>query len=208
MLSPLDWAMVEAWKERGIPVRIAIRAIETVFDRVDKQPNKARSIKSLSYCRDEVEAQYEEWLSAQVGKTSADETEDSPESDETGALNEETIQAHIAKLRVSLRDAKVGKNLRPVLTEVSGKLEELGKVIKDSESVEKDLAALESLIDEALLKDRNESDFAAIKSKVKKQLTEYEGKMEQDVYEKTFELMLLKNLREETGIPRLSLFYL
>jgi hypothetical protein len=32
--------------------------------------------------------------------------------------------------------------------------------------------------------------------------------MEPDVYKTTFELMLLKRLREEAGIPRLGLFYL
>jgi hypothetical protein len=32
--------------------------------------------------------------------------------------------------------------------------------------------------------------------------------MEQEVYQRTFDLMLLKQLRERANVPRLSLFYL
>ncbi len=70
LLSPLDWALIEAWKERGVPLFIVLRAIEMVFDQAQardaNQPRK-RPIKSLLYCRDEVETQYAVWLEAQVG---------------------------------------------------------------------------------------------------------------------------------------------
>lgn len=70
LLSPLDWALIEAWKERGVPLFIVLRAIELIFDqaaaRDASQPRK-RPIKSLLYCRDEVETQYAVWLEAQVG---------------------------------------------------------------------------------------------------------------------------------------------
>lgn len=70
LLSPLDWALIEAWKERGVPLFIVLRAIEMVFDQVqarDEVAVRKRPIKSLLYCRDEVEAQYAVWLEAQVG---------------------------------------------------------------------------------------------------------------------------------------------
>ena len=68
LLSPLDWALIETWQERGIPLHIILRGIENVFDAHDKNPNKRRTIKSLSYCKEEIEAQYAEWLEMQVGK--------------------------------------------------------------------------------------------------------------------------------------------
>ena len=61
LLSPLDWALIEGWQERGVPLHVVLRAIETVFDGYDRQPNQNRTIKSLFYCREEVEAQYVEW---------------------------------------------------------------------------------------------------------------------------------------------------
>ena len=62
LLSPLDWALIETWQERGIPLRIVLRGIEKVFDGVDKQTAQKRTVKSLIYCREEIEAQYAEWL--------------------------------------------------------------------------------------------------------------------------------------------------
>jgi hypothetical protein len=69
-LSPLDWAMMESWQERGVPLHIVIRAIESVFDVFDKQPPGTRAIKSLFYCREEIEVQYAEWVTSQTGKSS------------------------------------------------------------------------------------------------------------------------------------------
>ena len=37
-LSPLDWALIEVWQDRGIPLHIVIRSIESVFDVFDRQP--------------------------------------------------------------------------------------------------------------------------------------------------------------------------
>ena len=95
-LSPLDWALIEAWQDRGIPLHIVIRSIESVFDVFDKQPPGTRTIKSLFYCREEIEAQYTEWLASQVGK-----------SDDSVVENEqfstEVISEHISKSIAALK---------------------------------------------------------------------------------------------------------
>jgi hypothetical protein len=31
LLSPIDWAMIEGWQERGVPLHIVLRGIESVF---------------------------------------------------------------------------------------------------------------------------------------------------------------------------------
>jgi len=68
LLSPLDWALIETWQERNVPLPIILRAIERVFDSVDKQPARKRTVKSLTYCREEIESLYAEWLKTQIGK--------------------------------------------------------------------------------------------------------------------------------------------
>src|SRR5205085_11238667 len=65
-LGTLDWALMSAWKEMGIPLHVVLRGIETAFDSYDAKPRK-RSVKTLMYCQEEVEAQYAEWLESQVG---------------------------------------------------------------------------------------------------------------------------------------------
>ena len=66
MLSPIDWALIEGWKERGVPLHVVVRAIEHAFDSHESKKQK-RTVKTLLYCQEEVEAQYAEWLESRVG---------------------------------------------------------------------------------------------------------------------------------------------
>src|SRR5712691_11771138 len=78
MLSPIDWALIESWKERGVPLHVVLRAIEHAFDSYESKKRK-RSVKTLLYCQEEVEAQYAEWLESRVG--SHDEAQAESEDD-------------------------------------------------------------------------------------------------------------------------------
>src|SRR3982750_1202915 len=101
LLSPLDWALIEGWQDRAIPLHIVLRAIESVFDGFDKQPNQNRTIKSLFYCREEVEAQFAEWTAAQVGSHT-----NGPgkllSADTENALSREAVVEYIRKAADSL----------------------------------------------------------------------------------------------------------
>src|SRR3954469_11395493 len=88
-LSPLDWALIEAWQERGVPLHIVIRSIESVFDVYDQQPPGTRTIKSLFYCREEIESQHAEWLRSRAGSDDGEETASS-------GFSIETVRSHIA----------------------------------------------------------------------------------------------------------------
>ena len=74
MLSPMDWALIESWKERGVPLHVALRGIEHAFDSHDAKKQK-RTVKTLLYCVEEVEAQYAEWLESRVGSHEPAEAE-------------------------------------------------------------------------------------------------------------------------------------
>src|ERR1700753_1145972 len=69
LLSPMDWALIESWKEMGVPLHVALRGIERAFDSYEARPRN-RSVKSLMYCQEEVEAQFAEWLESQRGASS------------------------------------------------------------------------------------------------------------------------------------------
>src|SRR5437660_4229631 len=66
LLSSMDWALIESWKGTGVPLHVALRGIEQAFDSYEAKPRK-RSVKTLLYCQEEVEAQYAEWLESRVG---------------------------------------------------------------------------------------------------------------------------------------------
>jgi hypothetical protein len=202
-LSPLDWALIEAWQERGIPLHIVLRSIESVFDVYDKQPVGTRSIKSLFYCREEIEIQYIEWLRGQTGK--GQETGDG--SHETG-ITVDAIREHIADAIGKLK--AIGReDLREEAGRAVTRLEELDAGLTDNfESVDKTLGDIEKLLDRGLQSNWDKPHLKLLEREVAGQLKAYKAEMEPEAYRQTFELMLLKRLREEAGVPRLGLFYL
>ena len=201
LLSPLDWALMEVWQERGIPLHVALRAIESVFDAFDKKPT-TRTIKGLMFCREEVEAQYEEWLRSQAGKA-----EDAAEG--TGdELSPEIVSSHISKLIEELRRLKC-PSLSEDIERAATRLEELGQNLgEDFEHIDKSLADIEHFLDNAMLTNSDPEHLKRSEKQTAEQLRPYKAAMEKDAYKNTFDLMLLKQLREENGIPRLTLFYL
>jgi len=213
LLSPLDWALIETWQERGIPLHIVLRGIERVFDTVDKQPPRKRSVKNLFYCKEEIEAQYAEWLDSQVGKDSKVESRESrvesseSKTKESSLFSDEAISAHLEKVSAELKIAKdkFKDELRETLERVENRLAELRGSFSTAETLEESLEKLDALVDESLLRAFSTDD---LKSEIEKSLASYRNKMDAEVYQRTFDLMILKRLRERAEIPRLSLFYL
>ena len=200
LLSPIDWAMIESWQERGIPLHVALRAIENVFDGFDKKPGP-RTIKGLLYCREEIEAQYEEWVRSQTGKS-----DEGPENEK--AYSTEAIAEHIHGAIDHLRGLE-NKNLRDDLDRAATRLEELlANLGDDMELIDKTLTDIETFLDRAMLTNSDKLHLKTLEKEVSSQLKSYKSGMEADVYKKTFDMMLLKRLRETQGVPRLSLFYL
>lgn len=227
LLSPLDWALIENWQEREIPLHVILRAIENVFDGFDKQPSRKRSVKSLFYCKEEIEAQYSEWLEMQTGATAQMQSPNSAEVQGTkfkvqshiaqntnSAKNDffsaDSIEIHLENAATDLQSAKAAAkgDVLETLERVLNRLDELKRDISNAEKLEQSLEKLDSLIDESLLNSTAPETLSALKSETEKNLVSYKTKMETEVYQRTFELMLLKRLREIAGIPRLSLFYL
>lgn len=216
LLSPLDWALIESWQEREVPLHIVLRGIERVFDTIDKQPNRKRSVKSLLYCKEEIEAQFAEWLESQVGAAGGQQPAGgSQQSANNGAhsgkselFSAEAIAAHLENVSADLSEtlqAVAGGDLRETLERVLTRLGEVAGNYETAEKLEETLEKLDALIDESLLKT---SDTAHLKAETEKNLASYRGKMEPEVFRRTYDLMILKKLREQAKIPRLSLFYL
>ena len=205
LLSPLDWALIEGWQERGVPLHIVLRCIEKVFDGVDAQPHRKRTVKSLSYCKEEVEAQYAEWLEMQIGKSEGELTVTHEADDDV--FSERSLAEHIERVTASFRGIVAGcdDKLRETFERVLVRLEELEGSSETAEQLEETLGKLDDLIDDTLVEhlatDEKCDEIAA-------RIASYKDSMDREAYARTFGLMLRKHLREEAEIPRLSLFYL
>lgn len=202
-LSPLDWALIETWQDRGIPLHIVIRSIESVFDVFDKQPAGTRTIKSLFYCREEIEVQYKEWQTSQTGKS-----EETADDAATAAFSTEAVAAHIANAIQELK-ANSMSALKEDIERAIARLNELStNMSSDFATIDATLGDIEKLLDRAMLTKWESSHLKTLEKEVAGQLRGYKADMDADAYKNTYDLMLLKRLREEAGIPRLGLFYL
>lgn len=212
LLSPLDWALIESWKERNVPLHVALRGIEKAFDSWESRPRK-RSVKTLLYCQEEVEAQYAEWVAAHVGENIGPAVS---ASDEALPFAREEILEHLRRGRlqlVAIANARNEEELAETLQRTIAVLEELEKdlvsgALVDAQKLETSLTGLERMLSEAIMSALPLATLEAIKQQTKDQLKPYRRQMEKAAYEQTFANLLLKRLRETFAIPRLSLFYL
>ena len=214
-LSPMDWALMETWKQQGVPLHIVLRGIEKSFDSFEARPRK-RTVKSLLYCQEEVEAQYAEWTEARVGAPSSSAA-GSSESDST-PFSVEAISEHLQRCREALlevadtRRQKQEDDLSEAMTRAAALLTEIEEDLAagatlDTRKLEDSLGGLERMLNDSMFAVATSAELEAQKTAVKEQLKPYRNHMEAVVYNQTFNNLLLKRLREQFGVPRLSLFY-
>ena len=210
-LSPMDWALMETWKQQGIPLHIVLRGVEKSFDSYEARPRK-RSVKTLLYCQEEVEAQYAEWVEAHVGSSTASPE---PESDKT-PFSFAAISEHLQRNRNALLELAASRKQEDDLTEaITRAVALLGDIEKDFASgvtldtrkLEDSLTGLERMLNDSMLAVMSANELEELKKGVKDQLKPYRTQMEAAVYKQTFDNLLLKRLGEQFGMPRLSLFY-
>ena len=233
LLSPMDWALIESWKEMGVPLHVALRGIEQAFDSFEAKPRR-RSVKSLLYCQEEVEAQFAEWRESQTGARAApgDDANGAGAGTVSAAANggggdaggegarlpfpREVIAGHLKACRAELEStggARHGGELGEALARAAARLEELEKDFAaaarpDAEKLEAALGDLETLLDRAVRSSVEPERIAARRGEAEEQLKPYRARMKREVYEQTLDNLLGKYLREDCGLPRLSLFYL
>jgi hypothetical protein len=211
-LSPMDWALMETWKQQGIPLHIVLRGIEKSFDSFEARPRK-RTVKSLLYCQEEVEAQYAEWSDARVGASPANDN-----ADENTPFSFEAISEHLQRNRESLLELADARrqnkedDLSEAMTRAAALLAEIEDDLAsgaalDTRKLEDSLGGLERMLNNSMFAIATSAELEAQKTAVKEQLKPYRSYMEAVVYNQTFNNLLLKRLREQFSVPRLSLFY-
>lgn len=223
LLSPMDWALIESWKEMSVPLHVALRGIEKAFDSWEAKPRK-RSIKSLLYCQEEVEAQYAEWLESHIGagtepQSGAQRGANVTWPDEGLPFSRQAILEHLHGGRAALLQALEARKLtrEDDLSEAFRRGADLlgdlsrdfaGAARPDAQKLEMSLTGLERMLSDAIRTVISPEELEAAMSEVKKQLRPYRNHMEAAVYQQTSDNLLLKRLRKQFTVPRLSLFYL
>lgn len=208
LLSTLDWALIETWKEAGIPLEAVLRGIDVAFDNYERKPRKTRKVNSLAFCSQEVLAAAEEIKEASVGTKRESEERDTglSVSEVSGYLTKNAALLRIAKLDGSAE--KVAREAADSLLAVADELQTAASKRLHLEDVERRMTVLEEKLQAALLVGTPERDLVAIHADADRQIAAYRGKMNAAQIDQLQKQFLHKRLLELYSLPRLSLFYM
>ena len=216
LLTTLDWALIETWKDAGIPLEAALRGIDAAFDRYDQRPSKTRKVNSLAYCSQEVLAAAEAMKEAAVGAAP-----DQPASTKSSAgqgFEPEAIAAFLRRNADLLEAAKLprsaGISVHTVAADSAATLRRLAqeiesrKAVSRLEDLERHLTVLEEKLFAALLTATPDEEIVAVRAQADRELAPYRRKMAAAQIEQLQKQYVHKRLLEKYGLPRLSLFYM
>ena len=215
LLSPLDWALVESWKEQGFPLEAVLAGIERSFEKFKAGKRSYRKVNTLAYCSQEVFRAVEESRSAvaQGGtpRAAKPDTQAPFSADEITRFFVRCAGAVESAGRQAREEGKLV--LADELAEAATALQAFGASAQgqpagDLEETERNLTALEEKLNASLMRGTPVEVLAQLRAEVDRGLVSFRRKMptaEVDLLERRF----LKNrLLEHYKIPRLSLFYL
>jgi hypothetical protein len=203
LLSTLDWALIETWKDAGIPLEAALRGIDAAFEKWERRPSKTRKVNSLAYCAQEVLAAAEEIKEAEVGTTRAPA--------QTGLEQNEIIEflkrnaAAVQAAEPALPEAARGAAMQTAKTLME--LCETNSALK-AEDLERRLTVLEEKLFAALIAATPDEKIIETRADADRELAPYRRNMSAAQIEHLQKQYLHKRLLERHGLPRLSLFYM
>ncbi|MFN0100980.1 MAG: hypothetical protein ACKV2U_02700 [Bryobacteraceae bacterium] len=197
LMSPLDWALVEAWKNAGVPLEAVLRGIDDAFEKYRARNRKtAHRVNSLSYCAQAVTKAAEDILNNRPGRKAAPTSEESLPNEELRA----ELESRIPELE-SRGFTTQAEAVRAIVADFAahhGNLEEL----------EQHLTAIEEKILAQARAAQTEAELLAARRDLEGELRPHRGRLsapELTMLEKSF---LDRRLFDRLGVRRLSLFFL
>ena len=205
LLSPLDWALMEVWKDAGLPLEAVLRGIDAAFDKWERRPNRTRKVNGLAYCAQEVLAAAEEMKEAAVGA-------DRPAKAAPG-LEATTVADFLTANAAGLESASLPESARTIAKETAAGLRSVAESFAAGnppamEDAERRLTVMEEKLFAALLAATPEAALLQVRTEADRDLAPYRSRMSAPQIEQLHKQYLQKRLLEQHHLPRLSLFYI
>lgn len=197
-LSTLDWALLESWKNSGIPLTAILRGIDAAFEKWRSKKTRTQAVNSLAYCAQAVAAAADEMAKGGVLETGAA----SPESNAPFPLAD--LQSYFEKNIADIESRghpEIVAGLRKIASEAD-------RWYANLEELEMRLSALEEKMLAQARAGQNEESLFNARRELDLQLRPYRGKMTPAQLSMLERQFLERKLLEASGLPRLSLFYL
>jgi len=216
LLSTLDWALIETWKDAGIPLEAVLRGIDEAFDRYNQKASKTKKVNGLAYCSQLVLTAVEEMKEAAVG-ASASDTEEPPKSRAGQGFEAEVVGAFLRRNADLLQAAKLpagsGVSAQSVAQDAAQMLRQLADDAEKQsaprlEDLERRLTVMEEKLFAALLASTSDDELVEVRAEADRDLIPYRRKMSGAQIEQLQKQYVHKRVLEKYRLPRLSLFYM
>lgn len=198
LLSPLDWALLESWKNSGIPLQAVLRGIDLAFEKWRSRKTKVRSINSIAYCSQAVLAE------AQLLAAGPEEANRKPVS---APFTTEELRVYLEE-NAGLLSQRAEEFYRQVGQQLQSLAAQAEQEYQDLEELERRLTSMEEKLAGFARTQMTDDDLVALRRDLDSQLKPYRGKMTADQLQMLERQYLDRRVFENAKLPRLSLFYL
>ena len=209
LLSTLDWALIETWKDAGIPLAAVLRGIDATFEHYARKPARSKKINGLAFCSQEVLTAAEAMQEAAVG------TAQQPSDAAGPAFDTAEIVAFLIKNANTLETAGLPQGAtaspRAAAAEAARALRDLAATVGSTtnlEDLERRLTVLEEKLFAVLHAAAPNEVLAEIRAAADRELAPYRRKMPAAQIDQLHRQYVNKRLLEQHKLPRLSLFYM
>jgi hypothetical protein len=212
MLSTLDWALIETWREANIPLEAVLRGIDDAFDKHDakalRATSRTRKVNGLAWCAQSVMEAVEHAMEASIGAA----PNHAAEATESG-FETERVALYLEGNATAIESAKLDPPADATGAEVTGRLRALAFGLRTDtkhslEELDRTLSVLEEKIFAALMTATPEQELVTLREQATRELAPYRGKMQAVQIKQVQQQFLQKRLLEARKLPRLSLFYM
>jgi hypothetical protein len=198
LLSTIDWALIETWREAGIPLAAVLQGIDAAFDKYDARKHRARvrRVNGLAYCAQEVMSAVVAMQEAAVGTAPAKPPEQ--------GFEQERIAGHLEAAAQQLAVGgypEIADRVKSLAQEVRSKMPHL-------EELEQSLTVLEQKLFAVVLTTTPEAELLVLRQQAAAELAPYRSRMPAMQIRQVEQQFLHKRLLEKLNLPRLSLFYM
>jgi hypothetical protein len=211
LLSTLDWALIETWRDAGIPLEAVLRGIDAAFDKYEARQKRGRMrrVNGLAWCSQAVMEAAEELREASAGTArTATATEETGFEHERVAMHLESAATALEAATIALDAcAATAKRLRELAAEARA-AKSTTTVAHEMETFERVLTLLEERLFKAIQLAAPEELILGIREHADRELAPYRGRMSVDQLRQVKQQFEQKQLLVNYNLPRLSLFYM
>jgi hypothetical protein len=194
LLSPLDWALVESWKNSEIPLEAVMRGIDAAFEKWRGRKVKTQMVNSLAFCSQAVLTEARIMAGTVRPRARKEAPPPFPLDD---------LRAYLERNAAALPAGY--EEIAAALNRLAADVE---SHYSDLEALEQRLTALEDKTIATARTQQSEEEMFQSRAELDRQLRPYRGKMTADQLAMLEKQYLERHLLEKAGLPRLSLFYM